>query len=343
MFEYAQNTDEASAVLRMALAEISRCNLPPTPVNVALFYERSLGRAPSLVQAMDAAINSDEGLSQKRAQEIFDEHLLHGMLSEITEAQQAVLRVLRGVMLQMMTTGNEFSSFAANLGDYVRKIDNSASLQDLRNFTQEVIQDTRTIEASSRDTSNRLSNASDEINRLREELEQARRDAMTDPLTGLANRRGFTDLLSRQIDEANKHAEKYTLLLADIDFFKHINDTYGHLVGDKILRFVARTLQSQVKGQDIVVRYGGEEFAIILPQTNYPGGLAVANKLRAKIAASRLRMAESGKEIGELTISIGVATHRAKDTPEGIIRRADDALMHAKREGRNRVIGQDDF
>jgi len=340
MFDYTQDVAQSREIMRMVLVQLNELNLPPTPLYYTLFFERALRRDASLVKDLDDALNNNpDGLNQEQALAILDEHLLNGVIKEMGNAQNTMLRIMRNVMLQMLNTGNEFSNFASALGDFMRKIDHSNSVEDIRSLTDEVIRDSREVERNAAHTSERLTNAGDEINKLKEELENARRDARTDPLTGLPNRRGFFDLLQGHLDRRQESKENFGLVLADVDHFKRINDGYGHLVGDKILRFVARTLQANVKGQDSVIRYGGEEFAIILPSTGFHGAMTVANQLRQKISTSRLRLAESGRELGDLTISLGVACPQMGDNPETLLRRADECLLQAKREGRDRVIG----
>lgn len=127
------------------------------------------------------------------------------------------------------------------------------------------------------------------------------------------------------------------MLLADIDHFKQFNDTHGHLVGDKVLRFVASTLKRCTKGKDYVARFGGEEFSIILPQTDMKGGSIVAEQIRNAVSSGDLKNNQTGESYGRITMSIGVGQYRSDDLPNCLVQRADIALYLAKERGRNRI------
>ena len=176
------------------------------------------------------------------------------------------------------------------------------------------------------------------MNRRLEEI------SVRDPLTGLYNRRYFQDRLEHEFQRAHRHSRPMALLMADIDHFKSINDTYGHQIGDEVLRSVARLMVNQTRATDITGRYGGEAFIAVLPETEASGADRVAEKLREVVAASPLHRVAPG-EVGagsvplHCTISIGVASlHPGIDSPELLIRDADAALYAAKSAGRNRVV-----
>ncbi len=168
---------------------------------------------------------------------------------------------------------------------------------------------------------------------LTQRLEQAQTEALLDPLTGLNNRRG----LERSITEVGGIPAGCALLLADIDNFKTINDTHGHLLGDKVLRAVAQVVRFCIKGQDIAARMGGEEFAILLPETSVQGAAALAEKIRQAISKVSIRRIDRNEYVGNVTLSVGVADSQPSDTLESLVERADAALYVAKRGGRNRV------
>jgi diguanylate cyclase len=188
----------------------------------------------------------------------------------------------------------------------------------------------------------RLNASKEEINQLQENLEVVRTESLTDPLTGLANRKHFDDRLAHAMAEAAERSEPLSLVMTDIDHFKTFNDTWGHLTGDQVLRLVAMSVKQNVKGQDIAARYGGEEFAIILPNTVLRSGQTVADHIRRAVMGKELMKRSTGQNLGRVTISLGVATARKGDTAESIIARADACLYAAKRNGRNRVICETD-
>lgn len=162
----------------------------------------------------------------------------------------------------------------------------------------------------------------------------ALREAIHDDLTGLHNRRYFNERLLDEVDRARRYGNEISLLLGDIDFFKNINDTYGHPVGDEVLGMIGTMLRSKLRKTDIVARYGGEEFAIILLNTDKDKSVEIAENLRQAIAEAVL----PGRENLRLTISFGVAAYgKDAQTFEGLINSADKALYHAKAQGRNRV------
>ena len=174
--------------------------------------------------------------------------------------------------------------------------------------------------------------------RIQKALEHARtrRLASTDGLTGMYNHRTFQERLSQEIARADRYSRPLSVLIIDVDHFKVYNDTYGHPQGDIVLQDLARLLQEMSRTSDTVARWGGEEFAIILPETDSVG----AQKIGQRLCEQMERYPFPGQELmpgGTLTISIGVATYASASSKEALLQAADTALYAAKREGRNRV------
>jgi two-component system cell cycle response regulator len=172
---------------------------------------------------------------------------------------------------------------------------------------------------------------------LKARLEESVEMAITDGLTGLHNRRYMEGHLKTLVSQSVQAGRALSLLVADIDFFKSVNDTYGHDVGDHVLREFARRFRRNTRGIDLACRLGGEEFVIIMPDTDLARAIQVGERLRATIAGDPFPIA-GNKEL-RVTASVGISTlENREDTPETLFKRADRALYAAKREGRNRVV-----
>jgi two-component system cell cycle response regulator len=173
--------------------------------------------------------------------------------------------------------------------------------------------------------------------RLRENYHRSLSLALTDPLTGLYNRRYVSAHLEGLMNRAGEVAKGPALLMFDIDHFKRINDSYGHLAGDAVLCEIAKRAQHHVRSFDLVARYGGEEFLVLMPETNLQAALVVGERLRLSIDEAPFVLPDTRKEI-KVTVSIGVATTLDHgDSPTDLLRRADEALYAAKNGGRNRM------
>src|SRR3954468_15487473 len=178
----------------------------------------------------------------------------------------------------------------------------------------------------------RLEQAEKQLAEQAAEIKAHESEARTDSLTGLSNRRAFDDEMKRRLGEWNRNNTPCTLVMMDIDFFKKFNDTHGHQVGDEVLRQVAKVLAAQSRDMDLPCRYGGEEFAVILPATDAAKACIVAERIRAAIEESTTVCA--GKQL-KVTCSLGLAQFLADDDVATVIRRADDALYTSKKAGRN--------
>jgi len=165
-------------------------------------------------------------------------------------------------------------------------------------------------------------------------FQQAVKMAYTDPLTKANNRAAFNDCLQREIKRADRAAQHLSLIFVDVDHFKTINDNYGHECGDLALASVAGWLMDSVRGSDAVFRFGGEEFVILLGDTDLQGAAVIAERIRADIESHALAY---GMDVLNITASLGVSTLIGDDNIESIVKRADTAMYRAKQQGRNRV------
>lgn len=211
----------------------------------------------------------------------------------------------------------------------------------MKEIIDHVVVDTQEILKDNRLLAEELDRSKNAMVAMQQDLENIKKEAATDSLTGLLNRKSFDELLESSAQEAQEIKETFALLMVDIDHFKKFNDTYGHQIGDQVLKLVAATLKNGVKGGDIVARYGGEEFCLILPRTTKEDAAIVAEHLRANVSSKDVINRGTGKVLGQIRLSAGVAEYSIGEKLEDIIEAADKALYDAKNTGRDKVCISD--
>ena len=294
--------ETASERLRLALPLMSRYHIPIAPLNYAVWYEYVAGSSPVLRDVIDRIVKNEQTIDENLTRELYQRYVDPTDQSRVEAAQRTVRRLIEAMSVSLDAAGNEVTRYEQTLKECAAQLSTD-------------------IEADA----------------LREELAKVRVEAHSDPLTGLANRKGFEERL-RALELSEDYGEHaHCLLIGDIDKFKNINDTYGHLFGDKILKIVAKAFSNLTKGKDMAARFGGEEFIILLPETPIRGALAVAESIRRSIEKGRVFNPKTGEEVQRVTISLGVTEIVHGETIEQAIARADEALYRAKEGGRNRV------
>jgi diguanylate cyclase len=179
-----------------------------------------------------------------------------------------------------------------------------------------------------------------ELQSLQQALTMVAVEASRDPVTGLANRRCFDRTMEAIAERAKIDRLPFSLLMIDIDHFKRFNDRLGHLIGDSILKLVGSVLNQSAREDDLVARFGGEEFAMVLSGADLDNAVMVAERVRIKIMGREMKRRSTGENLGTITVSIGVATHRANEDPRNLIKRADACLYEAKATGRNKTCSE---
>jgi diguanylate cyclase len=207
------------------------------------------------------------------------------------------------------------------------------SLEEVMALVRSLVKDTQNIRRSTISFNAALADAQNEIEALRGQLEKSQHDALYDALTGLCNRRYFDEELATQSLKPN-----LCLMLVDLDHFKKINDNYGHVMGDLVLKATAKKLQATCRDGAQAFRFGGEEFAIILPNSNFSKARSMAESMRKAIEKIGVKDKRTGEMMGDIAVSIGVAKFTEGMNPLALIEKADKQLYEAKRLGRNRVM-----
>ena len=334
--------DHAARLLRVALPLMTQHDVPVTPSNYAVWYRYVSGADEALRRAIDDHLAHGGGFSPEFNDQLYQRYVLDTNEQMLESVRQSIRALLTTVSGSIDHSSRELKCFVDRLGEHCERLGAGLSENELRDLAHALLEDTQSARESSRRLQRSMRDGQGEATQLRHELERALADAGTDALTGLCNRRAL-QRATRDLGELAGSAGRLCLVFADIDHFKRINDRYGHLVGDKVLRHVAQTLHRSVKGRDTVCRFGGAEFLVLLPETGYEGALQLCESLRASVEAGRLVRSDTREPIGKVTVSFGVAEWRTGDTLEDMVARADAALYAAKRTGRNRVTGERDL
>jgi diguanylate cyclase len=333
---YSENKDQSAELLRLALPLMARQSAALHPISYTLWYEHVAGINPPLYSVLEASLTGKLPLGED---DVYDLHARYVVARDM-EVLERLQRKLREVLEEAAQTAavalEDSGQFEATLRDTRSRLTGAVSLETVHAIIAELARETNRMQSATEAVHQRLDSRAREVEVLTRQLEQAKTEALLDPLTGLKNRRGF-ELAVSELGGNGSPFRDAALVLADIDHFKEINDKHGHLLGDKILRAIGQTLLSNIKGRDIAARPGGDEFAILLQQTPLAGARALAEQIRTAVAAGRIRRADSKEQPGSVTLSIGVAMGGDEDTLESMLARADAALYAAKRAGRNRV------
>lgn len=307
--------------------------LLPNPLNYSVAYEYQQGSHADLKEYLDKHLRAAKPLDDVLLRDLYDKYIsaerhkqFQGMRDDLHEILQTLLQTI-----DETSHGNE--DYQHNLEGNLRKLGGDMDQTSLRDIASDMISAAMAANLQSSKLQSHLLDARKETEQLRAELEAQRREAMIDPLTGLFNRRAM-DIHLGSLWEGDSHL---SVLAMDIDHFKRINDTYGHAVGDIVIRNVADAVRKCIRGEDIAIRYGGEEFLVLLPNTGLDGAITVAETIRKRIEALRLVRKNDNFALAPFTISLGVAQRRGNDDRDSLFDRADKALYHAKSSGRNRV------
>jgi diguanylate cyclase len=331
--------DAVSGCAMRAGARMAALGIPPTPENYWVWYTVESGQLPDLTRAAAQLAARPTGVTAEAS------HLLYEQFSGGLREQQALKTAADGLQATMAElsgmigeTQASAQGFGTQLTGASGELDKARSGEAIASVIARLLSETRSVLAKTQEIERRLSAASTRVSGLDQELDTARREARTDGLTGLGNRREFDERLREAMQEATQSKTPLTLLMIDLDHFKKFNDTRGHVVGDQLLRHVGRTIARNMRDGSTAARYGGEEFAVILPGLNLQEANGVAERLRATFDLNPLVRRDTNEEIGRVTISAGIAKFLPGEFAINFVSRADRALYAAKHAGRNRVV-----
>jgi len=329
---------QAFELARRALEQMQAAGIWPTPLNFELWLHYVGDPKGTLGQEIGRLLTSEQAFTEQAAEELAARYLSRTRLSdEIRDAGAVLNRELSTVSQAIAEAQSSQKAYGETLAAASGQIETADAAGGLASVVKSLSAATEKVRGENAALERRLEDSVQEVSRLREHLEQVRRDAMTDALTGLSNRKAFDEALELACAEAGRGGAPLTLAVLDIDHFKRFNDTWGHQTGDQVIRYVASVLGRVAKAPRTAARYGGEEFALIFPGETPEAVAEVLNEVREEIASRQLRRRSTNHELGTITVSAGLAELRTGEAPTALIERADQALYASKKRGRNCV------
>ncbi|MAS08251.1 MAG: GGDEF domain-containing protein [Ahrensia sp.] len=332
--------ERALAISAKALRYAQAYRTPPVPKTYEIWYAFASGKPEGLRKEVSTLIEKNgavdphyldqihseffsEGEQDRRQQELLGYHL-------DKEMEKAVKRVHKHLVT------NEH--YSGSLKQSASKLSSAATPEQVRDTVEVLLLENARMRAESVKLNHDLEQTRVQVRKLRSSLEKSRENEFRDPLTNVSNRRYFERALGKMINEANAAGTPLCLVMADLDHFKRINDTFGHQVGDDVLRYFASLMMKNVKGQDLVARYGGEEFAIVFPSTSAANAHRVITNIMRQLDTANLVISRGKNPIGRVTSSFGIAELKPGEAADQLVRRADARLYQAKHAGRNRAV-----
>ncbi|MBD9482092.1 GGDEF domain-containing protein [Pseudomonas sp. PDM14] len=331
---YPEETREAAALLKQAVPQMMRHDIPPNPIHYALWYTYSKGTEPELNRRLEKTVADFDCFPSETASKLFRDYIIRGELEEARQGQKQVIELvddIEGDISRSVVGGQNYQlSLSQGLAALQEPI-----TEDLPSVLNDLQQSTLEMQEQQEKFLYRIRAAQSEIQHLRSQLERAHIAATLDSLTNVFNRNAFTRLLEQALSTDTKGV---ALVMLDIDHFKQFNDQYGHPLGDRVLQHVGQLLRDLLPPRAMAARYGGEEFCVILRECfDLHSAHAFAEQLRIKIQALRVKVRSTDKVLDSITASFGLALAQAGDDFESLLTRADDALYQAKRNGRNQI------
>lgn len=334
MTDIIANFDHA----REAVKILERHAVSPMAPAYEVWLGYVLGEPAALKTEVDAIIQSGGVLDAAVTEALYERYFSHLQLtSKVIETGTRLTTEMGSLVGSLQNAARETNVFHTSLRAAADSLDAAGDLPSVRGVVGELSGEARRLAARNEQLESSLLATTREIVELRSALDAARAESLTDPLTGLANRKLFSEVMRRRRREADEIGFDLCLAICDIDHFKRFNDSWGHQTGDQIIRFVSGALTKCALPDFLICRYGGEEFAVIMPRVSLTQAFGMLEEARRAIESKRLLRRSSREEIGPVTVSFGLASYRRGEATNKLIARADAALYHSKRNGRNQT------
>lgn len=334
---YWEQPNHARTLSDRALELMREYGIAPTPPNYELWFNYAIGQNQELVNALNTAVAEDRADDPAFTQTAHTRFFVTPHPAEIGDMGAKLKEEVQKSKTVLEHATKDIASHTKLLTEAASAL---ASGGNVKGVVDRVAEATRALQSSHTALEAHLDQTGREMETLRQRSETVTNEARIDPLTGLLSRTNFDERLSPMLNEADFNKTPLCVLVADVDNFRKFNDTWGHATGDHVLRLVAQCFKSNTRERDAAARFGGEEFAVALPNASVDAAVRVAEKIRQTVESRKIVKRSTGETLGSITLSIGVAEHRAGEPIADTVKRAAGYLDAAKRMGRNRVVSE---
>ena len=329
---------KSTANLKKAVPLMMKNRVSTTPANYALWYTYVDNAIPQLNKDMDGVLEHYGICPPALGKQLYNEYVASKSETTINDLRANLELLVSEVSSSMNDTLTDTSAFSEMIDksfeDLSQVENNSMSIDEVMSLVRQLVSESQNIRHSTQFLNSQLNAATSEISKLKNQLVEVQKDALFDSLTTLYNRRSF----NKDLQMLCESDQALSLVLLDIDHFKTFNDTYGHLFGDTVIRGIARKLKVACRDGISAYRFGGEEFAMIIPNKSLRIARQIADTSRRSLEKLSIKDRRSGEQVGNITASFGVAELQPNETADSLIERADKLLYEAKSLGRNRVM-----
>ncbi|MBT3989257.1 MAG: GGDEF domain-containing protein [Rhodospirillaceae bacterium] len=331
-----------TTVAQLAINKMIELEVPADPINYMVWFHYFADSYPDLKRTIDVLLDNNQVFDAEQCAKIYDQYFsLNTESAVLDNVSTNMEQVIRQAVKYLDEAGSNAADFGVVLSGASGELAGQSVPDGATEIIAGVLNATKQMEERSKVQEERLAAAASEVATLRNEIEVTRKEAATDGLTGIANRKSFDIKLRDTAARMMEDGEEMCLLMMDIDYFKKFNDNHGHQSGDQVLQLLAHILKDCIKGQDTAARYGGEEFCVILPHTTLKSAVHLAESIRERVARQQINNKATGEDLGAITLSIGVSKYDFGEPLSQVVARADTALYAAKNRGRNQVISEE--
>jgi len=317
---------------------MSSNRISPTPDNYHLWYTYSGKYDLSLSNFVDKLVLNKTPIDDVVSERLYKKFFSKDAEKEVIEKTgDSFKNEIKKIMAILKDTTIDNANHTDNINSQIDKLEDFEGATELKEIIKLVVKDVDNINAQSKKLEKQLEETTNTIDEISSNLENARIESRTDALTNIGNRKAFDEKIYDYTDKTNTEYGNFCLIISDIDYFKKFNDTYGHQIGDQVLKVVAHVLKTTTENYGTAFRYGGEEFVILVPNAKLSEAAKLADQIRQVISKKSIKNKNTGQDFGKITMSFGIAEFSNNEIQESIIQRADAALYLAKENGRNRV------